>query len=331
MQLGPFTLPGILFLAPMAGITDQPFRQLCRQFGAAYAVSEMVSANPRLWEAKKSRKRTDMRDEPEPRSIQITGADPQDMALCAAHYVRQGAQIIDINMACPAKKVCNNWCGSALLRDEKRVADILDAVVRAVDVPVTLKYRTGWSRESRNAETIAKMAESAGIAMLVLHGRAREDFFGGEAEYETVAKVRQAVSIPVVANGDIDSPGKAKKVLEMTGADAIMIGRAARGRPWIFREVGHYLQTGVLLPPPDVEEIQQLVHQHLRAHYSFYGEAAGVRSARKHIGWYISNLPGSEESKARINAAESAAQQLGGLDLFFESWSRHGPSPACAK
>ena len=324
MQLGPFTLPGNIFVAPMAGITDRPFRHLCRQFGAAYAVSEMVSANPKLWETKKSRKRTEMHDEAEPRVIQITGADPGAMALCAAHYVRRGAQIIDINMACPARKVCNNWCGSALLRDEKRVADILGAVVGAVDVPVTLKYRTGWSQESRNAEAIAKMAESTGIAMLVLHGRAREDFFAGQAEYETIAKVRQAVSIPVVANGDIDSPQKAKEVLEITGADAIMIGRAARGRPWLFREIGHYLLTGELLPPPDVDEIQQFIRQHLEAHYAFYGEAAGVMSARKHIGWYISDFPGSKEYRARINAADTSARQLAEVDFFFEAQRKYG-------
>ena len=324
MQLGPFTLPGNLFVAPMAGITDQPFRQLCRGLGAAYAVSEMVSANPKLWETRKSRMRTQFTDDAEPRVIQITGADPEAMALCAAHYVGRGAQIIDINMACPAKKVCNNWCGSALLRDERRVADILEAVVGAVDVPVTLKYRTGWSPESRNAVAIARMAESIGIAMLVLHGRTREDFFTGEAEYATTAEVKEAVSIPVVANGDIDSPQKAKEVLEATRADAIMIGRAARGRPWIFREISHYLQTGELLPPPSVDEIQQLIHQHLQAHYAFYGEAPGVMSARKHIGWYIGNLPDSEEYRVRINMADSSARQLEELDFFFESQRERG-------
>lgn len=324
MQLGPYTLPNNVFVAPMAGVTDRPFRQLCRQLGAGYAVSEMVAANPALWQTRKSKKRMAHQDEAAPRAVQITGADPEMMAECARHNVGLGAQIIDINMGCPAKKVCNNWCGSALLRDEKRVADILHAVVNAVDVPVTLKYRTGWSRESKNALTVAKIAESAGIAMLTLHGRTREDAYQGEAEYETIAQVKQAVSIPVVANGDIDSPEKARKVLEATHADAIMIGRAAQGRPWIFREVIHYLQTGELMPAPRVEEIRRLMHQHLLDHYAFHGEIIGVQSARKHIGWYINSLPGSDVFKKHINQIDSCEEQLRRVDVFFESQLEYG-------
>lgn len=308
----------------MAGVTDRPFRQLCRQLGAGYAVSEMVAANPLLWETSKSKKRMAHMDEAEPRAIQITGADPEMMAKCARHNVDLGAQIIDINMGCPVKKVCNNWCGSALLQDEKRVADILDAVIRAVDVPVTLKYRTGWNRENKNALTIAKIAESAGIAMLTLHGRTREDAYRGEAEYETITRVKASVSIPVVANGDIDSPEKARKVLEITGADAIMIGRAAQGKPWIFREIRHYLQTGELLPPPEVEEVRLLMQQHLLDHYEFHGEIIGVRSARKHIGWYINNLPDSETFKKKINQIDSCEEQLRCVDAFFESQLKYG-------
>lgn len=324
MQLGPYTLPNNVFVAPMAGVTDRPFRQLCRQLGAGYAVSEMVAANPALWQTRKSRKRMAHQDEAAPRAIQITGADPEMMAECARHNVGLGAQIVDINMGCPVKKVCNNWCGSALLQDEKRVADILHAVVNAVDVPVTLKYRTGWNRESKNALTVAKIAESEGIAMLTLHGRTREDAYQGEAEYETIAQVKQTVSIPVVANGDIDSPEKARKVLEITNADAIMIGRAAQGRPWIFREITHYLQTGELLPAPRVEEIRRLMHQHLLDHYAFHGEIIGVRSARKHIGWYISGLPCSDVFKKHINQIDSCEEQLRSVDAFFESQLEHG-------
>ncbi|MDR0934071.1 MAG: tRNA dihydrouridine synthase DusB [Burkholderiaceae bacterium] len=324
MQLGPYTLPNNIFAAPMAGVTDKPFRQLCRQLGAGYAVAEMAAANPLLWQTRKSKKRVADRDEPEPRAVQITGADPAMMAECARHHVGLGAQIIDINMGCPVKKVCNNWSGSALLRDEKRVADILEAVVKAVAVPVTLKYRTGWNRENKNAVTVAKIAEAAGIAMLTLHGRTREDIYNGEAEYDTIAQVKQAISIPLVANGDIDSPEKARKVLEATGADAIMIGRAAQGRPWIFREIAHYLRTGELMPPPDVAEVQHLIRQHLLAHYDFHGEIAGVRSARKHIGWYTNNLHGSEVFRKHINLTDSCTEQLDEVDAFFESQLQYG-------
>lgn len=323
MQLGPHTLPNNVFLAPMAGITDQPFRQLCRQLGAGYAVSEMVAANPQLWQTEKSRKRMASQDEPAPRAVQITGADPAVMADCARYNVDLGAQIIDINMGCPVRKVCNNWCGSALLQDEKRVADILETVVKAVNVPVTLKYRTGWNRENRNALTVAKIAESAGIAMLTLHGRTREDAYGGKAEYETIAQVKSQVSIPVVANGDIDSPEKARQVLEKTRADAVMIGRAAQGNPWIFSAIAHYLETGILLPAPSLAEKRQWINRHLREHYAFHGEIIGARSARKHIGWYINGLPGAETCRAQINRIDSCDKQLGLVDHFFATLLEH--------
>ena len=319
MQLGSYTFPNNVFLAPMAGITDQPFRQLCRELGAGYAVSEMALADPKLWQTVKSRHRMANRDEPAPRAVQITGAEPAVMADCARYNVDLGAQIIDINMGCPAKKVCNNWCGSALLRDEKRVASILEAVVGAVNVPVTLKYRTGWNPENKNALTVAKIAQSAGIAMLTLHGRTRADAYGGQAEYETIAQVKDQVSIPVVANGDIDSPEKARQVLEKTRADAVMIGRAAQGRPWLFTAIVHYLETGVLLPDPTLSEIRHWVNRHLQAHYAFHGEIIGVRKARKHIGWYINGLPGAETFREQINRIDSCEKQLGHVDAFFAS------------
>jgi len=269
----------------MAGVTDRPFRQLCKQLGAGYAVSEMAASNPRLWASEKTSRRTDHEGEMEPKAVQIAGADPQDLADCARHNVERGAQIIDINMGCPVKKVCNSWCGSALLQHEDLVERILNAVVEAVDVPVTLKFRTGWDRQNKNALRIARMAEQAGIQMLTLHGRTRADGYKGEAEYDTIRAVKAAVGIPVVANGDITTPEKAKFVLDYTGADAVMIGRAAQGRPWICREIDHYLRTGELLPAPLVEEVRHLMNEHLPAHYAFYGEYVGVRTARKHIGW----------------------------------------------
>lgn len=308
----------------MAGVTDRPFRQLCKQLGAGYAVSEMAASNPRLWASEKSARRTDHAGEMEPKAVQIAGADPQDLADCARFNVERGAQIIDINMGCPVKKVCNNWCGSALLQHEDLVQRILDAVVNAVDVPVTLKFRTGWDRENKNALTIARMAEQAGIAMLTLHGRTRADGYKGDAEYDTIAAVKAAVSIPVVANGDITSPEKAKFVLDYTGADAVMIGRAAQGRPWICREVDHYLRTGALLPAPRVDEVRELMNEHLPAHYAFYGEYLGVRTARKHIGWYVEDLPGGEEFRQRMNLLESTADQLAAVDEFFKSQHRYG-------
>lgn len=308
----------------MAGVTDRPFRQLCKQLGAGYAVSEMAASNPRLWASEKSSRRTDHAGEMEPKAVQIAGADPHDLAECAKFNVERGAQIIDINMGCPVKKVCNNWCGSALLQHEDLVQRILDAVVNAVDVPVTLKFRTGWDRQNRNALTIARMAQEAGIAMLTLHGRTRADGYKGDAEYDTIAAVKAAVTIPVVANGDITTPDKAKFVLDYTGADAVMIGRAAQGRPWICREIDYFLRTGEYLPPPRVDEVRELMNEHLPAHYAFYGEYLGVRTARKHIGWYVEDLPGGEEFRQRMNRLESTAEQLAAVDEFFKSQHRYG-------
>jgi tRNA-dihydrouridine synthase B len=313
-----------VFVAPMAGVTDRPFRQLCKQLGAGYAVSEMAASNPRLWASEKSARRTDHDGEMEPKAVQIAGADPQDLADCAKFNVDRGAQVIDINMGCPVKKVCNSWCGSALLQDEALVARILDAVVSAVAVPVTLKFRTGWNRSNKNALRIARIAEDAGIQMLTLHGRTRADGYSGAAEYETIAGVKAAARIPVVANGDITSPEKAKLVLARTGADAVMIGRAAQGRPWICREIDHYLRTGRQLPAPTVEEVRALMAEHLQAHYAFYGEFLGVRTARKHIGWYVRDLPGGEQFRQRMNQLESTAEQAQAVDNFFETQRRHG-------
>ncbi|MVW61976.1 tRNA dihydrouridine synthase DusB [Massilia sp. NEAU-DD11] len=324
MQIGPYTLRNNVFVAPMAGVTDRPFRQLCKKLGAGYAVSEMAASNPRLWASEKSSRRTDHAGEMEPKAVQIAGADPHDLAECAKFNVERGAQIIDINMGCPVKKVCNNWCGSALLQHEDLVQRILDAVVNAVDVPVTLKFRTGWDRQNKNALTIARMAEEAGIAMLTLHGRTRADGYKGDAEYDTIAAVKAAVGIPVVANGDITTPDKAKFVLDYTGADAVMIGRAAQGRPWICREIDYFLRTGEYMPPPLVDEVRELMHEHLPAHYAFYGEYLGVRTARKHIGWYVEDLPGGEEFRQRMNRLESTAEQLSAVDEFFKSQHRYG-------
>jgi tRNA-dihydrouridine synthase B len=308
----------------MAGVTDRPFRQLCKQLGAGYAVSEMAASNPRLWQTEKTARRINHDGEIAPRAVQIAGADPAMLADCARFNVERGAQIIDINMGCPVKKVCNSWCGSALLQDEKLVAQILDAVVAAVDVPVTLKFRTGWDRQHKNALQIARLAQSAGIAMLTLHGRTRADGYRGEAEYETITAVKQAVSIPVVANGDIDTPEKARHVLRVTGADAIMIGRAAQGRPWIFREITHFLDTGCHLAPPRVDEVATLMDEHLRAHYAFYGDYLGVRTARKHIGWYVRDLIGGEAFRQRMNALEDCSVQLHAVEEFFESQKTFG-------
>ena len=324
MRIGPYTLHNNVFVAPMAGVTDRPFRQLCKKLGAGYAVSEMAAANPRLWHTDKSTRRTNFEGEMAPKAVQIVGADPTELADCARHNVDRGAQIIDINMGCPAKKVCNNWCGSSLLQHEKLVGNILDTVVKAVNVPVTLKFRTGWDRANKNALTIAKMAEAAGITMLTLHGRTRADAYTGQAEYDTIAAVKSAVSIPVVANGDIDSPEKAKYVLDQTGADAVMIGRAAQGRPWIFREIDHYLRTGQLLPPPTVHEVRQLMAQHLLDHYAFYGETTGVRTARKHIGWYVRDLPDGEAFRQHMNRLETCDLQIKAVDSFLESQNVHG-------
>jgi tRNA-dihydrouridine synthase B len=308
----------------MAGVTDRPFRQLCKQLGAGYAVSEMAASDPRLWASEKSSRRTDHEGEMEPKAVQIAGADPAMLAHCAKYNVERGAQIIDINMGCPVKKVCNSWCGSALLQHESLVGRILDAVVAAVDVPVTLKFRTGWDRMNKNALTIARMAQESGIAMLTLHGRTRADGYTGDAEYDTIAAVKAAVSIPVVANGDITTPEKAKYVLDATGADAVMIGRAAQGRPWIFREIEHFLRTGTHLPAPRIAEVRALMHEHLQAHYAFYGGIKGVRTARKHIGWYVRDLIGGEAFRQSMNKIENGDEQLAAVDAFFESQSAYG-------
>lgn len=324
MQLGPYQLRNNVFVAPMAGVTDRPFRQLCKELGAGYAVSEMAASNPRVWASEKSTRRVNHEGEMEPKAVQIAGADPLLLAEAARFNVGRGAQIIDINMGCPVKKVCNNWCGSALLQDEKLVATILATVVAAVDVPVTLKFRTGWDRQNKNALTIARIAEQSGIAMLTLHGRTRADGYSGMAEYDTIAAVKAAVAIPVVANGDINTPHKARYVLEQTGADAIMIGRAAQGRPWIFREIDHFLRTGTLMPAPMIEEVRRLMAQHLRAHYAFYGDYLGVRTARKHIGWYVQDLPDGELFRQQMNLLEDCAEQLAAVDHFFESQHQRG-------
>ncbi|EJN00932.1 tRNA dihydrouridine synthase DusB [Herbaspirillum sp. YR522] len=317
MNIGPYTLRNNVFVAPMAGVTDRPFRQLCKQLGAGYAVSEMAASDPRLWHSEKTSRRTNHDGEMEPKAVQIAGADPAMLAECARYNVERGAQVIDINMGCPVKKVCNSWCGSALLQDEALVVRILEAVVGAVDVPVTLKFRTGWDRANKNALRIAALAEQNGIAMLTLHGRTRADGYSGHAEYDTIAAVKAAVGIPVVANGDITTPEKARDVLRITGADAVMVGRAAQGRPWIFREIDHFLRTGTHLPAPLVTEVEQLMDEHLRAHYAFYGDYLGVRTARKHIGWYVRDLPGGEQFRQGMNRIEDCQQQLAAVRGFF--------------
>ena len=326
VRIGPYRLHEPVFVAPMAGVTDRPFRQLCKRLGAAYAVSEMAASNPRLWASEKTSRRIDHAGEAEPKAVQIAGSDPAMLAECARFNVERGAHIIDINMGCPAKKVCSAAAGSALLADETLVARILDAVVEAVTVPygvpVTLKFRTGPNRAERNALTIARIAEAAGVAMLSLHGRTRADMFNGAAEYETIAAVKGAVSIPVVANGDIDTPERAAQVLTATRADAVMIGRAALGRPWIFREIAHFLTTGTHRAPPTIGEARAVLGAHLHDHYAFYGEFSGLRTARKHIGWYVSDLPGGERFRARMNGLESCASQLAAVDEFFAEQGR---------
>ncbi len=331
MRIGPYTLSNNLAVAPMAGVTDRPFRQLCKRLGAGYAVSEMVASNPQLWGTDKSRRRTDHAGEVAPVAVQIAGADPSMMAAAARYNVARGAAIIDINMGCPAKKVCNTAAGSALLSDRALVARILDAVVAAVDVPVTLKIRTGPDPSNRNAADIARIAEDAGVAALAVHGRTRACLFVGGVEYATIAAVKRAVSIPVLANGDISSPQMARSVLDLTGADGLMIGRAAQGRPWIFREIAHYLDTGTLLAPPLVEEARGLIVEHLADHHAFYGEVAGVRIARKHLGWYTKALAGGDAFRARINAAETAGEQLALVQRYFDELAVQGAHLAYAR
>jgi tRNA-dihydrouridine synthase B len=319
MRIGPYSLPNNLAVAPMAGVTDRPFRMLCKRLGAGYAVSEMVASNPKLFGTGKSRLRIDHAGEPAPVAVQIAGADPALMAEAARYNVARGAQIIDINMGCPARKVCNAAAGSALLANEPLVAAIVDAVVRAVDVPVTLKIRTGPHPGARNALAVARIAEDAGVAALTVHGRTRACAFVGAVEYDTIAAVKQAVRIPVIANGDVATPEVAQAVLAHTGADAVMIGRAAQGRPWIFRETLHYLATGTHLPPPTVAEARELITQHLADHYAFYGEAAGVRTARKHLGWYTAALAGGDEFRRAMCAAETTDDQLAVVHRYFDT------------
>jgi tRNA-dihydrouridine synthase B len=310
MRIGPYLIDPPVVLAPMAGVTDKPFRLLCKRLGAGLAVSEMTNADPRLWHTRKSLQRMDHDGEPEPISVQIAGYDPAMLAEAARFNVASGAQIIDINMGCPAKKVCNVWSGSALLQDEPLVARIAKAVVDAVDVPVTLKIRTGWNRDNRNALNIARIAEDCGIAALAVHGRTRADKYEGNAEYDTITAVKAAVHIPVLANGDVDTPQQARHVLDVTGADALMIGRGAQGRPWIFREIAHFLATGELLPEPEPAEVAAILLGHLEQLYAFYGEQAGVRIARKHLGWYAKDRPENAAFRQVVNRAETATEQL---------------------
>ena len=324
MHIGPYQLKNNLIVAPMAGVTDRPFRQLCKRMGAGMAVSEMVASNSLLWGSEKTRRRADHAGEADPISVQIAGADPAMMAQAARYNVDEGAQIIDINMGCPAKKICNVMAGSALLRDEPLVRRIVEAVVRAVRVPVTLKIRTGWDRSHRNAVRVAKLAADSGIQALAVHGRTRACGYSGEAEYDTIAEVKAAVNIPVIANGDITTPEKVQHVLACTGADAVMIGRAAQGRPWIFREIGHYLATGAHLPPPEVGEIHGVLVAHVHDLYSFYGEATGMRVARKHISWYTKGLAGSAAFRHAMNQLQTCGEQLAAVDEFFGALAGYG-------
>ena len=320
MFIGPYALPNRVFVAPMAGVTDRPFRRLCKALGAGYAVSEMVTSRRDLWDSLKTSRRADHQGEAAPIAVQIAGTDAQMMAEAAVYNVERGAQIIDINMGCPAKKVCNKWAGSALMQNEALALEIAQAVVQACQphgVPVTLKMRTGWSAAHKNAVALARAFEGVGIQMLTVHGRTREQGYKGQAEYDTIAAVKAAVGVPVVANGDIDSPQKAQQVLRQTGADAVMIGRAAQGRPWIFREVAHYLATGEHLAAPLVAEVRRLLLDHLAEHHGLYGEYTGVRSARKHIGWYVSSLPAGRILQQQVNTIETAADQLAAVDAYF--------------
>jgi tRNA-dihydrouridine synthase B len=327
MQIGSISLPNNLFAAPMAGVTDRPFRMLCKRLGAGYAVSEMVTSKRELWASLKTSRRANHAGETEPIAVQIAGTEAAEMADAARYNIERGAQIIDINMGCPAKKVCNKWAGSALMQDEPLALEIVAAVVNACaphGVPVTLKMRTGWCQEQKNAIVIARAAQDLGVQMVTVHGRTREQGYKGLAEYDTIAAVKAALSIPVVANGDIDSPEKAQQVLACTGADAVMIGRAAQGRPWIFREIAHYLQTGTHLAAPLVVEVKRLLLEHLQEHYELYGEFTGVRSARKHIGWYVRGLQGGEAFRQRMNTIEDATEQHQAVADYFDALSLGG-------
>lgn len=319
MRIGPYSLDNPVILAPMAGVTDQPFRRLCHELGAGLTVSEMLSSNPRVWDSAKSRQRMLHGNEPGIRAVQIAGSEPELMAAAARHNEAHGAQIVDINMGCPAKKVNKKLAGSALLQHPALVKEIIRAVVAAVEVPVTLKIRTGWDPDNRNGVAIAQLAEQEGIQSLAVHGRTRACMYKGQAEYDTIKAIKQAVSIPVVANGDIDSPQKAKQVLEYTGADAIMIGRGAQGNPWLFREVAHYLATGEQLSSPPITEVAEVVQRHVGNLHEFYGEFTGVRMARKHIGWYLQKQASAVDFRRNFNAIEHACEQLDALANYFET------------
>ena len=319
MRIGSHSIEPKVILAPMAGVTDKPFRLLCKRLGAGLAVSEMTTSDPRFWNTAKSLHRMDHAGEPDPVSVQIAGTVPEIMAEAARHNVDHGAQLIDINLGCPAKKVCNAWAGSALMRDPALVARILEAVVNAVDVPVTLKIRTGWNAEHRNAPEIARIAQDSGIAALAVHGRTRDQQYTGVAEYDTIAAIKAMLKIPVIANGDIDSPEKAKRVMDATGCDAVMVGRAAQGRPWIFRGIVHYLATGERLPEPSLIEVRDILLAHLEHLHAFYGEASGVRIARKHLGWYAKDRPENHAFRAVVNQAQDAATQLRLTRDYFDA------------
>jgi tRNA-dihydrouridine synthase B len=326
--IGPYTLPNRLFVAPMAGVTDRPFRQLCKRLGAGYAVSEMVTSRKDLWHTLKTSRRANHEGETAPIAVQIAGTDAAMMAEAAAYNIDRGAQIIDINMGCPAKKVCNKWAGSALMQDEPLALQIIEAVVAACaphGVPVTLKMRTGWSLQNKNAVRIARAAEQAGIAMLTVHGRTREQGYKGQAEYDTIAAVKAAVRVPVVANGDITSPAKALAVLQHTGADAIMVGRAAQGRPWIFGDIDHFLRTGQLRDQPETQQVKQWLLEHLDDHYGLYGEFAGVRTARKHIGWAVKALPGGDAFRDQMNTLEASLDQVRAVQRYFDELAQAHP------
>ena len=322
MHIGPYELPHSVFSAPMAGVTDRPYRTLVKQLGAAYAVSEMVTSRSDLRDSLKTSRRLDHTGESGPIAVQIAGTDAEMMAEAAIYNLQRGAQIIDINMGCPAKKVCQKWAGSALMQDEPLAMSIIEAVVKAAlpyGAPVTLKMRTGWRCDQRNAVSLAKQAESAGVQMITVHGRSRDQGYKGQAEYDTIAQVKRAVSVPVVANGDIDSPQKAQQVLQHTGVDAVMIGRAAQGRPWLFREIHHYLAHGTQLAPPLVAEVKRLLMHHLEDHYSLYGSFTGVRTARKHIAWYVHGLPGATEFRQHLNAIEDCQKQSLAVADFLDA------------
>jgi tRNA-dihydrouridine synthase B len=324
MQIGPYQLKNNLIVAPMAGVTDRPFRMLCKRMGAGMAVSEMVSSNSLLYGSEKTKRRANHEGEADPISVQIVGADPDMLAQAAKYNVDHGAQIIDINMGCPAKKICNVMAGSALLQNEPLVARLLEAVVGAVKVPVTLKIRTGWDKQNRNAIRIARIAETSGIQALAIHGRTRACAYTGEAEYDTIAAVKSSVNIPIIANGDITTPEKARHVLKHSGADAVMIGRAAQGRPWLFREIEHFLKTGLHLPAPEVDEIHRVLLAHVHELYDFYGEHTGLRVARKHISWYTKGLAGSAHFRHQMNQLESPAEQLAAVGEFFAQQEQQG-------